>query len=102
MADRKEVAVQEGAGGDDIDLEEAINAKNKHLQDKINKKTESGQDGDLDDIQGIDDDYDGLDMNVKGKSVENEFVEQPKILGDDFLGELKMADVPDSDDECYF
>jgi len=24
------------------------------------------------------------------------------ILGDDFMSELKLADVPDSDDECYF
>ena len=33
---------------------------------------------------------------------DNEFAEAPKILGDDFMNELKLADVPDSDDECYF
>jgi hypothetical protein len=27
---------------------------------------------------------------------------KPKILDDDFMGELRLADVPDSDDECYF
>ena len=32
----------------------------------------------------------------------NEFDDGPKILGNDFLAELAMADVPDSDDECYF
>jgi hypothetical protein len=26
----------------------------------------------------------------------------PKILDMDFMGELKAAAVPDSDDECYF
>ena len=41
-------------------------------------------------------------MDVKGKSAENEFADAPKILGDDFLMDLKAADVPDSDDECYF
>ena len=25
-----------------------------------------------------------------------------KILDDDFMADLKLVDVPDSDDECYF
>ena len=41
-------------------------------------------------------------MAAKGKAAENEFAEAPKILGEGFLDELKLADVPDSDDECYF
>ena len=28
--------------------------------------------------------------------------EPKKVLDEQFLGELKLADVPDSDDECYF
>ena len=55
-----------------------------------------------DDGEGIEDDYDGINLKNKGKGADNEFAEAPKILGDDFMNELKLADVPDSDDECYF
>ena len=32
----------------------------------------------------------------------DENIEENKIVDDAFLTDLKMADVPDSDDECYF
>ena len=57
----------------------------------------------------IDDDYDGFGTDKKvGDSKKNMLTgvdkadEQKKILDDDFLGDLKLVDVPDSDDECYF
>ena len=48
---------------------------------------------DLDGDSGIVDNYGDLVLNTESK---------PKILDDDFMGELKLAEVPDSDDECYF
>ena len=47
----------------------------------------------MDADSGILDNYGDLVMNAESK---------PKILGDDFMAELKLAEVPDSDDECYF
>lgn len=53
----------------------------------------------------IKDNYDG---NIDDKesttdaTKKDEDVERKKILDDDFLGDLKAVDVPDSDDECYF
>jgi hypothetical protein len=48
---------------------------------------------DLDGASMIQDNYGDLVIKTDSK---------PKILDDDFMGELKLADVPDSDDECYF
>ena len=57
---------------------------------------------DDDDVVAIEDNYDGIDLKG-GKGAGNEFAEpEPMILGDDFLADLRGADVPDSDDECYF
>ena len=38
---------------------------------------------------------DHYDDNFKDKTAK-------KVLDEEFLKELKIADVPDSDDECYF
>jgi hypothetical protein len=46
-----------------------------------------------DDTSIIQDNY--SDFEVKSNA-------KPKILDDDFMGELRLAEVPDSDDECYF
>ena len=49
-----------------------------------------------------------LDQKVKEREQKKNGVEEKKeeekmgILDDDFLADLKMVDVPDSDDECYF
>ena len=47
----------------------------------------------------IEDNYEGFDAGEDKKEVPKE---EPKVLDDDFLGELKVVDIPDSDDECYF
>lgn len=45
----------------------------------------------------------GFDGNIEGEESKKNKKEEPKsILDDDFLGDLKAVDVPDSDDECYF
>jgi hypothetical protein len=43
----------------------------------------------------IEDNYEFGNMEVKK-------AEPAKILDDDFMGALRVAAVPDSDDECYF
>ena len=46
---------------------------------------------------------DNFDGNMDGDNKEDDKKEEKKmILSDDFLGDLKMVDVPDSDEECYF
>ena len=47
----------------------------------------------------IEDNYDGFD-DKKGEISDEK--EGPRILDDDFLDNLKVVDVPDSDDEVYF
>ena len=39
--------------------------------------------------------------NYDGNIEEEKQDKDDKILDDDFLGDLKAVDVPDSDDECY-
>lgn len=77
------------------ELEAAINAKTSHLQG--NNANDDSDDGG---IEGLNDNYDGVDMSGQGKS--KEIDQGPKILGDDFLADLKANDVVDSDDDCYF
>lgn len=49
----------------------------------------------------VKDGYDGgLDIDQKTEKEEND--DGKKVLDDDFLGDLKAVDVPDSDEECYF
>jgi hypothetical protein len=73
--------------------------------DKLNleptqPKAGGAADDDDDGGAAIEDDYEGVSMANKKKELKLD--SEPKILDDGFLGALKMADVPDSDDECYF
>ena len=75
-------------------LEAAIARRNKGLKKEVKKKPEVKEEEDDDgDASVIQDNYGDLVINTESK---------PKILDDDFMGELKLAEVPDSDDECYF
>jgi hypothetical protein len=74
-------------------LEAAIAKRNKHLGKEVKPKAVK-EDEEIDtNVSVIQDNYGDLVINANKK---------PKILDDDFMGELKLADVPDSDDECYF
>lgn len=75
-------------------LEEAIARRNKGL--KLNKAKITSAEVD----ETIDNEKSAIEDNYTDFVVTNN--EKPKILDDDFMGELKLADVPDSDDECYF
>lgn len=69
----------------------ALRASRKGLP----KKQESDDDDNTIQETVIEDNYnDGL-MDLPKN-------EPPKVLDDDFMGALKVAAVPDSDDECYF
>jgi hypothetical protein len=46
----------------------------------------------LSSFKGIEDHYDGAFIDNTKK----------KVMNNDFLNGLKLVDVPDSDDECYF
>ena len=75
-------------------LEAAIARRNKGLKKETKPKPMEDDSINLDDNTSIiQDNYTDLVMNTDSK---------PKILDDDFMGELKLAEVPDSDDECYF
>ena len=74
-------------------MEAAIARRNKGLKKEVKPKKEVDESVDMDADSGILDNYGDLVMNAESK---------PKILGDDFMAELKLAEVPDSDDECYF
>ena len=62
------------------------------------KKEENKEEVDDDESVAISDNYDGfgVDLFKQHKPAEN------KILDKTFLGELKVVDVKDSDDEEYF
>lgn len=61
------------------------------------KKANNGADNkDKDDESQIDDKYDGYGVDMFQQPREN------KILDKTFLGELKVVEVKDSDDEEYF
>ena len=48
----------------------------------------------------IQDNYDGL-VDSSDKKV-SEAKQEPSVLDDDFMNQIKAVDVPDSDEECYF
>ena len=73
-------------------MEAAIARRNKGLPKEESKKKRVDESIDLGGTAIIEDNYGDLVMKE----------EKPKILDDDFMGELKLAEVPDSDDECYF
>jgi hypothetical protein len=75
-------------------------AKRKSKNSGVKKEDDDNLPDDF--KSGINDDYDGVGDNKKGKLLDLEMDERPKILSDDFLDNLKMADILDSDDECYF
>jgi hypothetical protein len=92
-----------------INAEKDMQMQNLEMQLAKRKSKNSGVKKEDDDNlpddfkSGINDDYDGVGDNNKGKMLDLEMDERPnKILSDDFLDNLKAADVPDSDDECYF
>ena len=63
---------------------------------RVKNKGKNEESKEKDDSQQIDDKYDGFGIDMFNKSREN------KILDKTFLGELKVVEVKDSDDEEYF
>lgn len=69
---------------------------------KAEKKPQEDQDSDQE-VSVVQDDYEGT-INLSNAQNQNilDLDERPKVLDDGFMGALKLAEVPDSDDECYF
>lgn len=70
----------------------------KRKQKKAQAKQQDDTESQFDKESAIQDNYDGfgVDLFNKHKPAEN------KVLDKTFLGELKVVDVKDSDDEEYF
>ena len=71
---------------------------------KAQKKPQEDEDSDQE-VSMLKDDYEGT-VNFDKAQNQNilDLDERPKVLDDGFMGALKLdiAEVPDSDDECYF
>ena len=71
---------------------------------KAQKKPQEDEDSDQE-VSMVKDDYDGTVVLDQAQSQNIlDLDERPKVLDDGFMGQLKLeiAEVPDSDDECYF
>ena len=66
---------------------------NQKLEERKKNRMNKTKEGFYKPEAGIEDHYDGV---FKDKT------ENKKVLDEQFLEGLKLADVPDSDDECYF
>ena len=77
----------------------------KQLEKRKNKKAKkAAKDSDSDgkESTAIDDNYDGFGSSADLFNKTFNKPQENKVLNDTFLGELKVVEVKDSDDEDYF